>query len=189
VTQHGNTSQEVHLGPAPIDWSHAVATIPERGLERTRIATKEALEAVRAALDILACSRIQVRYRVKASAGGSYRVTGKLEADVTQACVVTTDPVSQSIRSDFDAVFHPPEALTHHEGESEDPLSDVDTEVIENGVIDVGRLVYEEIASRIDPYPRVPGSNFDWQDPAVDTPARDNPFAKLAQLKESEKGS
>ena len=172
------------FGPPLIVLSHPITAIPERGLEQTHSASPEELDAVRAALEIVACRRITVRYQVKAAGAGCYRVAGLLEADVIQACVITTDPIEQAIRGDFEAVFHRPEDRKHNRlDEDENSLTAIDTETIENGIIHIGRLIFEEIASRLDPYPRSPGSSLDWHDPLEDTLVKDNPFAKLAGLK------
>jgi len=55
---------------------------------------------------------------------------------------------------------------------------------IEDGIIDVGEAVVEELALLIPPYPRVPGAEFnDIIEDADGGDDKPNPFAKLAALK------
>jgi hypothetical protein len=57
-----------------------------------------------------------------------------------------------------------------------------DEEPMENGAIDVGRVVFEELMSGIDPYPRRPDAHFDWSGDGIEE-TRDNPFAALSRLR------
>ena len=70
-----------------IDWSHLVAAVPERGLEQHQIASAQVCEAVASALGIMACNRIEARYRVRAAGAGSFRVKGRISVDVIQAAL------------------------------------------------------------------------------------------------------
>ena len=49
-----------------------------------------------------------------------------------------------------------------------------------NGQIDLGALTAEFLALGLDPYPRKPGVDFSYQDPADE---KDSPFAALGKLK------
>jgi hypothetical protein len=51
---------------------------------------------------------------------------------------------------------------------------------IVNGQIDLGALTAEFLALGLDPYPRKPGVDFDYRDPADE---KDSPFAALNKLK------
>jgi hypothetical protein len=51
---------------------------------------------------------------------------------------------------------------------------------IVNGKIDLGAVVAEFLALGLDPYPRKPGVDFDYKDPAD---AEHNTFAALGKLK------
>ena len=187
-----------------LDWKHPTVEIPEKGLPVHRVATPEEQAVLTAALDILSLDALDVRYRIRAVPGGAFRLDGRFEARVTQACVVSLEPVADRIIGEFDVEFRPevrPEARREQrpgggdraaskEGEQDvtvDPFAKVEVEAIENGIIDAGRVVFEEIASLLNPYPRAAGSQFDWQDPKLATtdnePRPDSPFAKLALLR------
>ena len=171
-----------------LTWNYATAEIPDNGLAVQRSATPEECDAVRTELDILGCEAIDVRYRIRAVAGDAFRLQGTFKAKVTQACVVSLEPVAEVVTGDLDVEFTPdPAARSGKEGEAGvDPFARADIEPIENGVIDVGRVLFEELAAGLDPYPRAKGSQFDWQDPVAakdQGPATISPFAKLAALK------
>lgn len=169
---------------ATLDWSEVVAEIPERGTRQRREATVGEREAVATALGILGCERIVVSYEVVPRAGGRYVLDGKLEADVTQACVVTLDPVPQHISARLSVDFEPPVHRRQAEEEAGgtiDPFSETEIEPIEHGQLDIGRIVEEEIASRLDPYPRLADAALDRHEAGGDAPA--NPFGGLVELK------
>ena len=56
-------------------------------------------------------------------------------------------------------------------------------EKLERGLIPVGRIVFETLASSLDPYPRREGAAFNWQDPQSAGDKKANPFAALSKLK------
>ena len=110
-------------------------------------------------------------------------MTGTVDVTVTQTCVVTLEEIECRYSAPLNVEFWPAEMLAE-EGEDEiDPLA-ADREPIEEGRIDVGRIVYEELASAIDPFPRREGAAFDWED--KEGAERTHPFAQLARLKRKE---
>ena len=177
-----------------LDWTHATFDVPEKGLSTQRSATPQELLSLQKALEILSCDALEVHYRIKPAGGGGFKLEGRFEVRVTQACVVSLEPVPDRITGEFAVEFRAEAGARPAEKaerdalaeETVDPFAEVEVETIENGVIDAGRIVYEEIASLLDPYPRAEGTSFDWQDPKAGAgggaPAN-NPFAKLAALK------
>lgn len=178
---------------SPLAWTHAIRDIPAAGLEIEQRASTAECEAVARELGILTCSRLEATYRLKSKGGGRIGVEGTIKADVTQACVVTLEPVHDRISETFAAEFadaHDDEAASPLEIEVRSGdmtrLEGPDLERIEDGRVDVGRLVIEELATLLDPYPRSPGASLDWKDPLSETtPA--SPFAALAELKRGDK--
>jgi uncharacterized metal-binding protein YceD (DUF177 family) len=166
-----------------LDWTETAAEIPARGLETARTATPAECAAVAGALEMVSCERIEARYRIVARAGGRYVLDGTIEADVTQQCVVSLDPVPSRLSIPLTVEFVPPSDQSDGEDSTAliDPFADVDVEPIDNGRLDVGRIVMEEIASSLDPYPRRPESTFDWSDEKA---GEASPFAALAKLKQ-----
>lgn len=123
-------------------------------------------------------------------------LTGTLEADVVQTCVVTLAPlpatVTESVRlrfsSDADA-----EVLADADAAVDiDPDAESDPpEPIVDGLIDVGEVLAEAFGLALDPHPRAPGAELDGpvsagpaEDPeGGDEAERPSPFAALAALK------
>lgn len=124
-------------------------------------------------------------------------VQGHLEARVRQNCVVTLEPVEDSIAEDFESWFADPEqavtlAKARHDrlakrGQRELPVLDErdDPEPIVNGRIDVGELVTQYLSLAINPFPHAKGVEFEVGDEET-RPAREilpNPFAALKNWK------
>lgn len=182
--------------PEPLaGWSHRIADVPERGLETGRTANAGELQALAAALDIAACRALKAHYVIRPIGSGRYRVSGELEAEVTQTCIVSLEPVEAAISESFDEEYWPVEQIPSPgqgaESEEREALSHSAPELIEHGVIAMGHLVYEQLATALDPYPRAPGADFAWSDATAgrDTPGQaENPFAALAALKDKDKG-
>ena len=163
-----------------LDWVHETRSIPEAGLDVAREASEEACAALAEALGIAACERLVARYTIRPYESGRYELHGTAELDAQQTCVVTLDPISRKYRVRLDVAYWPAELLGDGPGADIDSLAD-DPEPIEDGRLDVGRVVYEELASTIDPFPRKDDATFSWK--SEETSARDNPFAALEKLK------
>lgn len=175
-----------------LDWSHTVRDIPGAGLSTERTATPDECRRIAVLLDILGVEALSVKYRIKPAGGGQYRLSGDLDARVVQACVVTLEPVEARIKSPFEVVLVPAEMLADtakdDDAATDDDLDTPVTEPIENGVIDMGRIIYEELASQLDPYPRRPDASFDWTDEKAEA-SKTHPFAELARLRGDKKPS
>lgn len=166
-----------------------------------RQATKAELAAVARILNIEHCQSLSVDYTLRPLHKGRFAFSGRLYAQVVQLCVVSLAEVEQTVEEDFDFEFWPTaqiEQAAELPGSSveEAPYLDPDApdiEPIRDGVLDVGRLIYEVLASSLDPYPRAPDATVEGMTasgPAEVTSAlggaqdaRVNPFAALAKLK------
>lgn len=169
------------------DWTHLVADIPERGLARTRTATDEERVELAREFDILSCEALSATYEIKPRGALRYVFSGTLEADVTQACVVTLDPVPAHVSEAFEIELAPPETLLQGSAPAAGDIevsSVPDVEPMEDGRIEAGRIVFGVLSAALPPYPRKPGVEFDWVDPKVEAdPGAASPFAALAKLK------
>ncbi len=168
--------------PLP-DWSQAVTDIPAGGYARARAASPEALAQFAKALGMLSLTGLSAKYRIDRLAGGAYRLHGRVEVEGAQACVLSLEPVAVRLDEAFDAEFWP-ELKDSDGGEDKTILGERDVERLEDGVIPVGRIVFETVSSGLDPYPRKQGAEFEWVDPAASEPAKVSPFAALAKLKD-----
>ncbi len=167
------------------DWVHTVTDIGERTLSRKRQATEEERIELARELDILSCESLDVAYEIKPLGKDRYTFEGTLDAAVTQACVVTLEPVPARLKESFSIELSPPEAM-----EDEEPVagdrevsSIADVEPIDDGRIEVGALIFAVMSAALDPYPRKPDAAFEWVDPKGDDPKSASPFAALAKLK------
>ena len=168
-----------------LDW-----IMPLRDISRTGTLIERAFDAAELALlarelEILSIEWLKVSGRLSPRSGGRYRLVGTLKAGVTQACVISLDPVQANVSSDLDIEFLPADA-----GEdevkmeaTESLLEEQDTDIIEAGGINLGRIVYEELATSLDPFPRHPDVALE-QTEAGNDGADTGPFAALARLKE-----
>lgn len=168
-------------------WSHRVSEVPERGLEVRRSATDAERRAIAAALDLVSCDRLDASYRLRSFGSGRYKLTGELSAHVVQECVISLEPVDSDVSASFEEEFWPPDALPMPvnglDGEQE-ALAALVAEPIREGRLEAGRIVYEQLATALDPFPRAAGAELAAGDTAPEPDAvRDNPFAVLARLK------
>jgi uncharacterized metal-binding protein YceD (DUF177 family) len=165
----------------PLKWVHATADIPERGLKSQRNATEAERLAVAKALDILSCDALEATYQITPAPGGAYRLEGGIDAAVTQACVISLEPVAGRVAERFSVEFQPDADEEVADGDVA-ILEAAEIEPIENDAIDVGRIVYETLSAGLDPYPRKPDAEFGWTDPKADQ-SSSHPFAALKKLK------
>jgi hypothetical protein len=165
-------------------WDHAVMDIPDTGLSIDRTAVSGELERIAAAFDLIACPSLKVQYTIRPIGNGRYRLSGMLQAEVEQTCVVTLEPINSKIEEAFDVVFWPEEQIPAPANGELDLSYDFDPEPIVGGQIEVGRIVFEWLAGGIDPYPRLPGAKLDRQSaPGDGAGGFNSPFAVLAKIK------
>lgn len=165
-------------------WHHTTAEIPERGLEVTRKAGPAELAATAAALDIPAVERLSVTYRIAPRTRGRYKLTGRIQARVVQACVVTLDPVASDVIEGLDAEFRPEGDLpSEATTEEQEALAAEEHEPIEHHRLHVGRVIFETLAAALPAYPRAPDAALDQHEAGPTDSAPSGPFAALGRLK------
>lgn len=167
------------------DWTHATTDISERGLSRERAASAVERDAIAASLELIALKSLVAAYRIAGLPGGGWRLSGSVDAEVVQSCIVTLEPVESRVSEKFETEFWDEDAASQPEGE-QDVLSGPEIETLENGLIPVGRIVIETLSAALDPYPRKEGAEFSWDDPAAKDEKKSSPFAVLAKIKKSE---
>jgi uncharacterized metal-binding protein YceD (DUF177 family) len=136
--------------------------------------------AERAALakrfDLIALSRLAAVVRLEQIPGSLFRLTAELDADVTQACVVSLAPVQSRVEEAFSVLYGGGEEAqeVNLDGAAET------IEPIENGVIDIGEAVAQQLSLALDPFPHAPGAEAPIPAGAAKPPS---PFQALAALK------
>jgi Large ribosomal RNA subunit accumulation protein YceD len=172
--------------PADLTWDYATREIPDSGLSRQREAAPDELARIVRTLDLVACNVLRAEYTIKPSVAGRYRLAGSLHAEITQACVVTLEPVVSTIEEGFDVTFWPQEDIPAPESGAVDLDDEPEPEPIVAGQIAVGRVVFETLAAAIDPFPRKPDASLDRHEtapPGVSESKPESPFAVLANIK------
>jgi uncharacterized metal-binding protein YceD (DUF177 family) len=172
-------------GP-PLDRRVRVIDI-EDNVPHTIEPTSVEMAAVASPLDLAALSGLKLDYRLRRGGGGRVHLSGRLKADVTQTCVVSLEPVEASIDVPVEMEFWPEPLIEGLQKKAEDPgqTSVLDwPEPIIDGTIDLGRVLYETLATALDSYPRKAGASFQWSQGAAEPEAGESgPFAALSQLK------
>jgi uncharacterized protein DUF177 involved in 23S rRNA accumulation len=152
------------------------------------VVTGAELETVAKMLDLVALDRLAFAYRIGHGGGGRLLLTGTLNADAKQTCVVSLEPVEARLGVPVEMEFWPAELLPRPERDTADAVGPgvLDwPEAIRDGRIDLGPVIYETLATALDPYPRRPEASFDWPhgERQEGEGAGSGPFASLAALK------
>lgn len=163
----------------------AVRKIGEGGLVQVITAKPEELAAVTAFLEIESVRDISCGFKLGRWRSRGIKLSGHLVAHVVQQCVVTLEPVEETITSDFERKFLPDDMLGSEVTRDEvfvDPVGEDPPEPLLNE-IDLGEIAVEEIALNLNPYPRRQGIAFEEAAPEPEVTGKTNPFAALAKLK------
>jgi len=143
------------------------ASAPEfsRPVELGRLGGREALypiaatpverEALARRFDLLALEQLEAEIRLERLARGIVRLTGRLQAEVVQACVVSLEPVTSRLSEEFAVLYGPGDS-------GEAVVMDYESEIVEpleGNVIDIGEAVAQQLALALDPYPRAAGAS------------------------------
>jgi uncharacterized metal-binding protein YceD (DUF177 family) len=178
------------FGVPPFSYRVKVGHISHNALE-IRIEADERERAGLARLwDILGVEALSADLKLRRWKKDGVKIFGMVHAEVTQACVVTLDPVREVIDEEVDEIFVPegsPLARIPANDQGEimiDPDGPDIPESFTGDTIDVAAAVAEIVAMALDPYPRKPDVEF--ADHVESNPAEDvkpSPFAVLKSLK------
>jgi uncharacterized metal-binding protein YceD (DUF177 family) len=133
------------------------------------------------ALDLASLDTFKAEMELVPSPGG-WRLSGRIRASLAQTCGITLEPLPVEIDAPFGLTLA--ESIEEDSEEIVITLDDESPDLIENGQIDLGQYAVEQLALRLDPFPRKPGAAF-VQPPE---PAEISPFAVLKQRRASDEG-
>lgn len=156
------------------------------GTSGESVASRAEMEAIARMLDLATLDGLALDYRIDRGGGGRLHLAGTLHADVTQTCVVTLEPVAARLDVPVEVEFWPASLVEELERNAEEQgsLGLLDwPETIVDGKIDLGPVIYESLATALNPYPKREGASFDWSQGQPEEPAKTGPFAALAALK------
>jgi len=144
-------------------------------------------QALIARFELAGLERLVAEVRLKRTGAGVIRVTGHLDAALTQSCVISLAPVPAELAIDFEVFFSEDVRATDAELTVEYDQDDP-PEPVTGGQIDLGEVVAEQFGLNLNPYPKAKGAQLPagWVAEAVDTASvapKRNPFAALADLK------
>lgn len=176
-------------GPAP-SMPVQVNVLPSKGMsipvsaneaERAWLAQQAGVESVETFRADLTLKRWQ-RDGVKLS--------GNLRADLTQACIVTLEPVAGHAEETIERTFVPPDSRLAKPRLNSDGewLLDVEgadpPDVLEADTLEIWGVLLEHFLLAIDPFPRAPGAVFsEAENPQAEDDRPPSPFAVLNKLK------
>ncbi|WP_338662971.1 YceD family protein [Pararoseomonas sp. SCSIO 73927] len=138
-------------------------------------ATPEERAALAGRMGLLELDSLSGELELVPAAGGTVRARGTLRAAVVQSCVVTLEPVPQTIEESLDWRILPP---------GKEPSEDLDEgpdeiESEPDGTVDLGEALAQSLALALDPYPRAPDAEL----PGDARDAASSPFSALRGLK------
>lgn len=142
--------------------------------ERRRLAGRFRLKAIERLEAVVTLSR----------RAGIVHAEGEVNAAVTQACVVTDEPVPATVRAPFSVRFVPDAFERSGDDEVELSAEDCDTLPLEGGHIDLGEVAAETLALALDPYPRAPDADEVLRENSTAGDQEASPFAALKALKD-----
>ncbi len=184
--------------------SQQLEPIPEfsRPIPRERLGGRVVVEEIAAApqeraalarrFGLLGLDLLAATLRLEPGGGtGPLRLDGHLSAEVTQACVVTLEPVASRVEEDFSLLFNldggPVPASAIAREVVVDPGADDPPEPLGPSGLDLGEVVTQQLALALNSYPRAPGAALsEAGTPESDTDAPTGPFGVLAALRKSE---
>lgn len=174
--------------PAQVEFSRLISTAEI--VEKAAVFTIEADKTERAGLaerfDLRALHRLWAELLITPEAGGLLRLDGHLTADVVQTCVVSLAEVSPPVDVRFSLRFSPevtPELseIIIAPGEDDPP------ELLVGESLDLGRIVVEQLAMALDPYPRLSGAKMaEFKGKSAEKQEPASPFAALSILKDQQ---
>ena len=170
----------------PSHWMN-VSRLPETGSRFELMPDRAALIRIAEAMDLISIERFVIEGRLKPAAGGAITLYGQVRANLTQACVVSLDPVEAVVEAEFDRKYMPePRRRRPSQTELVFELDDEDEpEFFTGNRIDVLGPALEELSLALDPFPRMESAELasDIQASAADIPEeRTKPFAGLKAL-------
>ena len=135
---------------------------------------------------LLALDRLEARVTVAPqSTANLVLLKGHLSADVTQACVVTLEPVRTQLEESFSQQF----SLLPSNDEAErelviDPEGDDPPEPLAPQGLDLGEVIAQQLAVALEPYPRAEGARLDAELAGSEEGSEaEGPFADLMAFK------
>jgi uncharacterized metal-binding protein YceD (DUF177 family) len=174
----------------PFSYAVKVGHVSHNPLEVHVDADDREREALAKLWNVVSLEELAADLKIRRWKKDGVKVFGEIRGKVTQACIVTLDPVQSEIHEEIDQIFVPeasPLARIPANDEGEliiDPDGPDLPETFSGDTIDIGAIVAEFAAMGLDPYPRKPGVEFKAQvQDSAEADRKPSPFAVLKNLK------
>lgn len=146
--------------------------------------------AVAVFLGLVGLDSFILNYRIEPLANERFKLTGTLRAELSQACVITLEPIAESIEESIEIELWPDAQIREEETQSAEKeffAEQIDEEPpvpIIAGRADLAGFAIEILSTSMEAYPRNENAKFNWKDPASGPDGRAlSPFAQLDKLK------
>lgn len=162
--------------------------IDAQGFETEIVATEAEREKLAKRFSLLGIGDLHARVVLTWMKGRRrLRLRGHLSAHVTQSCVVSLEPVEETVDEEIEIDFEPV-----RDGASEREIvvtTAEEAEPLQGDILDIGEVIAEELALSLNPYPRHADCEVaDLKDaPEPDSlEDRPRPFEKLARFRRAD---
>jgi len=171
VEKHGYVSRQTEA-----------SEIPAEGIAGSIIASASERAALAAHLDLAGLDTLMLSYRLVPCGRGRFRLSGNWQATARLTCGVTLEPIEQVFDEYVTVEFWSPEVWERHlkqHGELVIDPEEETPELIEQGLIDIGRLLQELLGVSLPPFPRRDDAELEWRETVEQN---ESPFAVLKTL-------
>jgi Large ribosomal RNA subunit accumulation protein YceD len=154
-----------HQPTSPVSFMANVAHLPQKGMPISIEADEAQRSGLAAEHQLVSVEGWKAELLVSPWKRNGVKVSGHVEADITQECVVTLEPLHAHISEEVSAIYFPEDSKLgrqgfHAPGEVHLDLEGADSpETFSGDTIDVGALAEEIFGLAIDPYPRKEGAS------------------------------
>lgn len=179
-----------HVMTFAIRYPVNVHSLPPKGVRVEIEANEQEREKLKQNHALLSIDSFRADVHISPWKKRGVRVKGKFWADITQACVVTLEPLHDHIEENIESVFVPEDSKLVKISEIDDTgevfvdAEGPDTpEVFYGDTIDIGAFLEEFFELSINPYPRKAGVEGDYIEDLEKDDKQPSPFAILKGLK------
>ena len=160
-----------------------VADLPQSEQRYKMLATADNLHCVAKILQVPQVKFLEADFIVKNNHKTSIlNVSGHIKTQITMQSVISLENFDVKYDFDFSNVFDTKATLDSQKKEGVD-WDENTPDIIIDGKIDLGDIAIEQIALKIEDYPRINGEKFDFAPDFDVNEKQNNPFAVLSRLK------
>lgn len=186
-------TQDDEIPELPVEFSRPVdvTSFGSKGRHFKFQATQEERDALARRYCVLNVNDLSVDCKITPSRKGSFKLGATFNANITQSCGISLEPVKEKISGKFTLTLQQSTQQRRKEtAEIEFAADEEDTELMCSNFIDVGEMAAQHLSLEINPYPRKQGSTgqelgqkiIKEKDVVLEVEKK-NPFAVLKSLK------